>query len=309
VAEWDERAVIEEIRSRAWMVTEFFCAGHPSPYKAAKDRERGAVRLPGCLGALTPGAWYAAGLCTAVELHTENCAECQVTNGLTRLRFKADTAAEWLVACGQTVRFSMLRESRQGKVRKRWKAVESGYMVTSRRDLFLSLLGKKEGPRLERGTESGAQPARRKRLSAWQRHLAADYRGPAGPESAPAFWPVLRLEAECINCGLCSDFCPSGALSAEVQGGECRRFFTGGFCLDCRLCELFCPKEAVRRERAPVAEPFRTVPVYTAKAVYCRRCTRLTFDEADGLCFWCRESDAIEAELTSACRRFLPPGT
>ncbi|MFO7568578.1 MAG: 4Fe-4S dicluster domain-containing protein, partial [Smithellaceae bacterium] len=137
---WDETSIIGRIEERGWKVTEFFCGRHLHPYLDDKNRDRGAIQLPACLGIVTRGCWYEAGLKTEIELRLDQCEQCPLAKTLPRLKYNIETATEWLIASGHTPLFNLIYQSGQSKVKKNLKAVEAGLKVTSRRDLFLSLV-------------------------------------------------------------------------------------------------------------------------------------------------------------------------
>ncbi len=105
-------------------------------------------------------------------------------------------------------------------------------------------------------------------------------------------FPVVDIdEKSCIMCGLCSVFCPLGALEAWVNGEKTAIFVKNNAlpqliktievyqerCKpDCGLkCQESCPREAievkVQRERDQVKK-INSVRVDKALCVYCRAC-------------------------------------
>lgn len=315
--QWDETVLINDIEEEQWKRTEFFCGKHSLPYKKDKNRDIGAVQLPVCLSAVSKGAWYELGLKTEIALHLDQCEGCPMANTMARLEFNIGTAAEWLEASAHTPQFSYIYQSSKGPSKRSLEAIETGLKVTSRRDLFLSLLGRgrqisegrgekaKEFPKeLDEGHRSGCLPE-------WQIRMARVYspkrvEGPPGREESPAaYWPTITMNERCVNCGMCSNFCPSGTLQTIVKDGVCSHYFTSGLCLDCRICQLFCPRGAISRAREKVEEPFARETIYSAKVIHCRRCGNIAVANANGLCFWCREEAANTNELNERCKELL----
>lgn len=56
---------------------------------------------------------------------------------------------------------------------------------------------------------------------------------PSMPPSGP------KTEDKCVDCGTCSDFCPTGAISAETH-----RYLDGSACIKCFSCVKRCPVDA-----------------------------------------------------------------
>jgi ferredoxin len=116
------------------------------------------------------------------------------------------------------------------------------------------------------------------------RHLAAEYASAAEPEASSSLPPARsRLLAQlqtlppavtdtyaatqslpfanlainpaiCTGCGLCSRFCPTGALAFSARNGAFQINFAPSACVDCGICALACPSRALEYTGAvPVA--------------------------------------------------------
>jgi 2-oxoglutarate ferredoxin oxidoreductase subunit delta len=59
--------------------------------------------------------------------------------------------------------------------------------------------------------------------------------------------PEFSLD-RCKRCGICSHFCPPGAITADADGKP--RLTDPEACTSCRLCEQLCPDFAI--EMVPV---------------------------------------------------------
>lgn len=229
-----------------------------------------------------------------------------------RVEYNLSVAAEWLTACGQDASFSYIQQGCQGKQKKKLLAIETGLKVTSRRDLFVSLFNK--GQQIA-GKASGGKNTfpeeldstmRNSCLPNWQRRLAEEFEKNRKDSSDSAYWPSIKIDSDrCVNCGMCSRFCPSGTLQITVKDGICNHHFTSGLCLDCRTCQLFCPREAISRGREKVERPFETASIYKTLTGSCQNCESTTAHHAKTLCYWCEEATATDNELKNSFRKIF----
>lgn len=309
--QWDETSIIRDVAEEGWKVTEFFCEEHSTPFKKEKDRYRGAVQIPACLSVISRGAWYELGLGTEIEIHLEECDDCSVKKALARLEYNVEMASEWLEASGHTARISYISQSSNGKAKRSLRAIETGLKVTSRRDLFLSLVGKgrQAAERISDKAKSFSNELDQNRteslLSDWQKRLAKVYSQNMVEGATAAYWPTIKKSKECINCGMCSAVCPSKTLQIIVNNNTCTHYFTSGLCIDCRICQLFCPKEAISRDREKVEKPFEVTSIFTAPVIHCQRCESYTLENSECLCYWCKEEAAIDHSFKETCRNLF----
>jgi len=309
--QWDETSVIEQVKSRRWTKTAFFCARHSTPCREDQIPDRGALQLPACLSLVSRGAWFELGLQTAVELHLEQCEGCPMAKTLSRLEVAVGTASEWLAASGHTPQFSFMRTGRTGLPGKDLQAVATGFRVTSRRDLFLSLIqrGKQfAGPIFESQQQQTTENNRRNihpLVPDWLIRMAEIYPKYCGESSSLACWPTIQINPSCVHCGMCTLLCPSGALRRTADDGMCSYTFTGGLCLDCRICKLVCQQEAIVRNKQPIARPFDSTTVYRATVLECKRCGSVASDFSTGLCHACSSEKAIDRAFQEACHALL----
>jgi 2-oxoglutarate ferredoxin oxidoreductase subunit delta len=54
---------------------------------------------------------------------------------------------------------------------------------------------------------------------------------------------VNIFKSWCKNCGICTAFCPKGALQRDAEGFP--YVADPALCIGCRLCELRCPDFAI----------------------------------------------------------------
>jgi Fe-S-cluster-containing hydrogenase component 2 len=302
--QWDETTVAKEVDLQGWKTTEFFCTEHTAPQQQDENAASGAVRLPACLASLSGGAWYELGLKTGIDLHLEQCDGCPVEKVLPRLAFKVSTAAEWLHASGHMSKINFVNQCDFDKSRLCRDAVNTGLRLTSRRDLLLSLVQHaRQAPKGVPVEESGQ--ADDNLLPAWRKRFAEVYQQNDLQGAPAAFWPVIKVSDQCVSCGVCSYFCPSGALEIDEEDGSAVHRFTSGNCLDCRICQMICTVGGISRDRVPVERPFETITISKVPVMQCTRCGDTTTKNIDGLCYWCRQENAIEADLKDAYRNLF----
>lgn len=308
--QWDETSIIRDTEFEAWRITEFFCDKHTLPYKLDNNKDRGAVQLPACLSIISKGAWFELGLKTKIEIHLDRCKDCPMSKTIARLQYNVGTAAEWLQASGHNPAFSYIHQGSQGKTKRSWLAIETGLKVTSRRDLFVSLINK--GQQLAGKLPSGANTFPKELdkkmqdscLPGWQKRMAEVFQKNRNDSIIQAYWPTIKISEDCVNCGLCSHYCPSGTLQITVKDGKCTHHFTSGLCLDCRICELFCPRGAISRDRQKLDRPFEVNNIYSISSTQCRRCGIITANNAEKLCFWCKQGDTNDNEIKNSIKNY-----
>lgn len=119
----------------------------------------------------------------------------------------------------------------------------------SRRGMFRRLISEVSS-RLPDPDTGGGLPPRRQRLLRRLRSWAPDGCGlNATPVTAPGFGDVEVDAGACAACGLCAQFCPTGALTFQTSGdGQERRFTLNAEparCVDCGVCAAACPEDAI----------------------------------------------------------------
>lgn len=312
--QWDETTIIHLVQREGWKVTELFCANHKAPYKQKKNKERGAVQLPACLSVVSKGGWYELGLSTSLELHCEECEDCPFSKTLTQLEFNVGTAAEWLSASGRESSVSYIYKSETGKMKKNLKALETGLKVTSRRELFVSLIDQGRNQLINKLNEfTSSAPSNRKPnhlrpgscLPQWRKRLADVYPKNQEYVVSPAYWPDIQIDDNCVKCGMCSKFCPAGALKMVFENGKVTHYFTSGLCLDCRTCQLFCPRQAISRGRDQNDNPFEIISVVSKSVEVCRICGTPTNKASKDLCYMCEKENTHENELLNASKKLF----
>lgn len=307
--QWDETAIISEVKSQAATVTQFFCEYHDTPFLSKDEKEKGAIQITACLSSISKGAWYEIGLLTDVELRLEKCAHCPMKDCTERLKHSLDTAAEWLEASGHSSTFSYIFEVENIQKKKKLKAVSAGMRVTSRRDLFLSLFNQgKEVINKIRETDQAlhgrGKGTGERLLPKWQQRMQESYTANYQEGGNPAYWPSIIKKSSCVNCGLCIGNCPAKALGSKKGEEKIYHTFKSGQCLDCRICELFCPTNSIERGREPNSQPFETQTIHEMDVIPCEQCGKQTADNDQHLCFWC-QNEAREEDMISDVRNRL----
>lgn len=309
-SQWDETTIGQAVEAQEAEVTQIFCGYHSTPYLCKEDQEKRAIQIPTCLSAISKGMWYELGLLGGIELRLDECQDCPMKSCLERLKISLETAMEWLEASGHTPDFSLIYTADKAKKRKKLQAVSTGLKVTSRRDLFLILMGRKheDKPSGQTDMADGKEAQKRTGVNAlpdWQKRLGDSYSRHFQGGGSPAFWPFIQMSTECVNCGMCAKYCPTQALTIEVGEGECVHYFTSGHCLDCRICMLFCPTRSILRDRLPNAHPFQKQAIFKATVGKCKYCGAETITGQDDLCYWCKEEPSEEDILSDARKKLF----
>jgi len=85
--------------------------------------------------------------------------------------------------------------------------------------------------------DAGHATKKRDRLA-----ISKPKKGASGKTGAwRTFRPVIEPD-KCSKCGLCSLYCPEGAISEDLE-------IDYDFCKGCGICAEECPKKAIRMEQ------------------------------------------------------------
>jgi ferredoxin len=270
--------------------------------------------LPACLSTISKAGWFELGLKTEIELHREECQKCLMSTTLSHIEFDIGTAVEWVKASGKEAKVSFIYEDVNGTTKRDLRALETGLRMTSRRELFMSLIehGRRELIKkvdeiasLTSVTEKSNRMRTTNYLPEWKQRLAKVYPKNQTNVSTPAYWPTIKIDDTCINCEMCSKFCPVGALETKVEHGTITYYFTNGLCIDCGICQLFCPNQAINSEMDRIENPFATISIYSKDANLCRVCKKPTSDHSNHLCYMCEHDDINNHQLVKSCKEMF----
>lgn len=304
--QWDESAVVTEVRKQGYEVTQFFCDDHDHPYLSKAEKHKGAIKIPTCLSSLSKVAWYEIGLYTRVELRLDKCEDCPMNECLYRLQRKVNTAIEWLEASGHAPEFTLIKSVDKVEMNRKLKAVSSGMKTTSRRDLFLSLFnqGKEVVVKARNTNRRKNKRLEISLLPTWKQRLEKTFTKNFQEGGSPAFWPSIQKRDSCANCGICTSNCPTKALQVNIIEKKAIHTFNSGQCIDCRLCMLFCPTGSIIRDRKINAAPFETEELLEVSIVACKRCGELASDNGKNTCYWC-ENEASDDEMITDVWKYV----
>ena len=214
-----------------------------------------------CLGWLT--ADHLIGMALqheTVTLTAGDCAACPWARGGEMAAAAAAVASATLKAVGHQAAVRLIRTGAGAAPPER---------TLSRRDLFS--LWTTESQHVvktllpERDVNHAKLPAHvPARRSYWIRRLA--------PESVPAAepmpdgpWKARVVTEACNGCGICTAFCPTGALSQSQDGEDWVLTHLAAACVSCGTCVALCPTRAVGEE------PLLTAVMVAGKAREVRR--------------------------------------
>lgn len=120
---------------------------------------------------------------------------------------------------------------------------------------------------------------------------------------------VIVDQDRCSGCGMCAQYCPTGALSfatSEAHGNETASFalgFRANLCIDCGICAVACPESAVTFGSEITAGALQA-PTWSTVAsgplVACASCglpTAGSSGELEPRCFSCRLGTGVVTAL------------
>ncbi len=193
----------------------------------------------------------------------------------------------------------------------------------SRRDLFHSL-----GSRVARGvtemafsvmedfvsTPNAAKtleqhlPARRLLLAQLLLKLGKPAKGSLNLDRLPM--AQVKFSDHCSACGLCSKFCPTGALKSEASDDDIKFTFTTIYCIACGICRKVCPNDAIKLSceisTARLIEQEPEVLMRCAAAL-CAVCgVPCASNGPQPLCFVCRKRVERQKTLSSSLLALRP---
>lgn len=315
--EWDEPALIRRVTQSPCAVVELFCGGDEKPYGTVKQEEpHDFVRMNLCFAALSKAAWFEMGQKKKLILHQESCGSCAIRSGQELWLTAVEQAREYLAACSLTPQIELCQVRRGANFWNRRRAETGGEKATSRREFLLTAGNKGMElllPSILRQADKQIRQPEETRDSlwpSWSRRFGALY-SQAEAENGPgeaAVWPCIAVEDSCISCGICSYFCPTGALKKTEKDGICQTLFYPGRCADCRLCEALCSHRAIRRGRRPMHQPFRPRIVQELQITVCRRCGLPCARNSDGICSWCQNKSRLRPMLAQVKKAMKKPG-
>ncbi len=289
--------------------------------KALRSNCQGVLELT-CLGqlssALLIGSIVAGA--EAIWLNDSLCHECELGGNLTVIKETVTTTQNLLRVFGREQSVFSYRDSTgllsdEGASRATMK-VRAEEPLLSRREVFHSL-GSRAAHKLTEMTSnlmedilSTGTTARKleQRLPAQRLLLARlllKLGEPSMDSSNLARLPVaeVKISEQCSACGLCSKFCPTGALKGEASDDDIRLTFTTIYCIACGICRKVCPSDAIKLSYE--IDTTRLIDQESKVLLYCELapCTicgaSCASDGPEPLCFVCRKKIERQEALSS----------
>lgn len=264
-----------------------------------------------CLGQLSPGvliAIVAAGA-EAVWLNDSPCPECELGGTHAIVRRTIAITRDLLGAFGKEQSIFCYQDSAglfsadsAGSSAMRVRADD---IVYSRRDLFRllraggtweltkAMSGMMDDilPIPQAGLPEQRLPGQRLILARLLPRLGKPSPCSLNLSSLPA--AQVEIQGECSACGLCSKFCPTGALRNEVQEGKCKLTFAAIYCVACGICQRVCPSYAIHLSDEVEVERLvnlRGEVLRQCELASCAMCgTACSSTGPEPLCFVCRK--------------------
>lgn len=295
------RAAGDEIlRSNCAGVLELNCLGQLSP-----------LLLVGSIVAGAETIWLNDSLCHECKLRA-NHAIVEETVGVTRSLIRAFGREQSVFNYKDSA--DLLSGEGVGRTAVRLRAEDS---LLSRRDVFRSLGGRAaleltdmasnmirdilSFPATGKSLEQHI-PMRRRLLA----RLLAKLGKPATDLLDLSSLPMAEIVVNdrCSACGLCSRFCPTGALQSEASDDDIKFTFTTAYCIACGICQKVCPSDAIKLsyeirtsrliEQEPEVLVHRELSLCTICGAQC------VSNGSEPLCFVCRKNKDRRKALSNS---------
>lgn len=323
---WSERKIINTVKQMGLHYFEIVCKNHPSPEGGIEDGA--VVQINACLAAVSPGLWFELGMSYSMRIRIDSCQNCPIGKNVAITHNAVKQASSWLLSCGLKDNLVLHVESDGQFSSKKRLLISAENPVSSRRDFLLRFV-RSSGPVeqafsfLPSDPEISAEVAKSSpHLPTWLRRVAAIYSSTPSPRHLSSgdvpsqtfsnlnehalsgedfvLWPSLKVDERCVACGVCSQSCPSGALSTAFNTGVYQHIFFPGACVACGLCAESCTAQALTRHYTPCLQPFEEQVVAERPASHCQRCGGPALKSAHGLCNWCATEATLDSLLEDA---------
>lgn len=211
--------------------------------KLVCSRSGEAGRAVTCLGRVTPSLIVAAGAWDRpLTLVHGDCASCSLGSPHVpeSVAVAIEDAQLLRSATGRpaqvTLRAADPAQAGEGEAVSRRRMF--GALARNARDVAAQLIPDQQLPFVDWSEPEERVPAD------WQWRLRALAPRPA-PET-PVYWPAPTIEDGCIDCPVCTNVCPTGAIAREVQpDGSVQLHLNLGACTGCDACQKSCPPQVI----------------------------------------------------------------
>ena len=260
---------------------EIACALYPDP--ALGDKKMDAViTMTGCLAALGASAYLslvAQGV-KQVRVRLDACAQCPLASVQPEIEATIQQTSELLEMLGKSQTVAVADPVSRPKRRSVYSIKNP---PVSRRGFFQAI-------------GQGARDFLPPLAGESERHRLINALSQLTPQNPDEPVPgddfvALTVSDACNACTTCARICPTGALEFARNDGRFELTFAAAECVNCGLCLNYCEPQALQRRRAPtVGELIDPEPVVlrAGKLNRCRRCNTLYAGESDGgLCPVC----------------------
>ena len=192
-----------------------------------------------------------------LEVVTGRCSDCPMKNGAAYFeeREKEILAVfRYLKLALPPVVIRMANEKDIQNARQLFRAFRKDQdeaNALSRRDFFLNVRNRVAFTQKNEGKVAGQKKACRTDAPQGTEHLRSlvqlfkKYKesGPSG-EVIPGFVEI-KIDKTCTGCGVCANFCPTGALRLKKYESDAELTWSPTLCTQCKLCVAVCTKNAV----------------------------------------------------------------
>lgn len=263
-----------------------------------------------CSGSLTPGMLAASAKDHSATINHSKCAGCKYAKGAELTSRRVEVLNRILNALGEPNRIDVVSKSPRG-------ITDSQMEEGGRRD-FIKQVGAEGMGLIEQILPFKSSPAKEKlqlekkimpRKHALLVNLILDHEDPTAglildlPEIGLA---SMSVNDSCNGCGMCSTFCPTGALVMDALenddgSGRATLVFDAKRCLRCDLCVDICPREAIAyNEHLTLSEIFGSgKELASFEMKRCSQCGQpfvyaITSSE---FCLKCKKEDDVKRHL------------
>lgn len=258
------------------------------------------IQHPRCLAELSPAQLIELAADRHVWLNDQACATCPLKDAHASIMRAVNEANRWRAAFDQPRQIHPLTTDADRNAKPHAARVFDSANPPSDRRAFFKLFTRSLMEAGASAAQSNGMDQARPVDQRLPRHVPAERArllsaiGKLGqPQRVPLDLPRVQVkESDCMACGLCAKFCPTGALRFQRDEAHFALDFIPAACVDCNICEKACPTQAVSLTHdLPLREfiDIKARVLVTGNLAPCAVCGKLTASHGNGSrCEVCR---------------------